>query len=369
MRDHTIPMVDLKRQYELTREAVEPAISRVLKSGRYISGPETEAFEREYAASCGVSHCVAVGSGTAALNLTLKALGLKAGDEVVTVGFTISATLDAICDLGARPVLVDIELESYTLDPSLLELAITSQTKAILPVHIYGHPANMDPILEIGRRYQLPVVSDACEAHGGLYHGMPIESFGTASCTSFYPTKNLGSFGDAGAVLTNDSRLANDLKRLRYHGWERRFHSTVTSMNSRMDEIQAAVLRAKLPRLEDWNRRRRDIAERYDAALSSAGLKKAPKADWASPAYYLYVAASRFREQFRSHLATAEIDTDIHWPSPPHLQPAFAHLGYGEGSLPLTEQLCREVVSLPMFAELTRDEVDSVCEKIKGFPA
>lgn len=366
MSNVLIPVLDLKRQPEWLLRELELVIGRVLRSGRYISGPETERFESEFAEYSGVRNCVAVGSGTAALNLTLRALGVGQGDEVITAAFTISPTLDAIKDLGATPVLVDVTESSYTLDPSRLEEKITPMSKAILPVHIYGHPAAMEEIELVANRYGLPVVADACESHGALYRDRPASSLGTAACTSFYPTKNLGCLGDAGAVLTDDDELARQVRTLRYHGWDARFHSSASSMNSRMDEIQAAVLRAKLSYLDTWNRRRQEIAACYDSELLRVGLRPAPHQPWATPAYYIYVAASGARDALREYLEASGIGTDVHWPSLPHLQPAFADLGYVEGSFPIAERLCQEVVTLPMYPELSPREVERICRALQS---
>ncbi len=367
MTSARIPMIDLKRQYRSIKGPIDDAVRRVVESGYYMGGPEVQAFEAEWARYCGTAHCVALANGTDSLNLALRAAGAGPGDEVVTVAFTLSATLDAIAATGARPVLVDVDPRSYTMDPALLRGAITPRTKAILPVHIYGHPADMDPILESARAAGVPVIADACEAHGTLYKGKQVNSLATASCFSFYPTKNLNAMGDAGAVVTNDAAIAERVRLLRSHGWDTRFHSAVSSMNSRMDEIQAAVLRAKLPLLDRWNQRRLEIASRYDAALDGTSVRPATHEPWATPSYYLYVVATPSREEVRRALDAKAIASDVHWPEPPHLQPAFANLGYRRGSLPVTESLCTEVLSLPMFPEMTDDEVDRVCQVLRHF--
>jgi dTDP-4-amino-4,6-dideoxygalactose transaminase len=362
-----IPWIDLKRQYASIQDEVDGAIRRVLDSGRFMGGQEVPGFEQEFAAYCGVSHAVALGSGTAALNLALRALDVGPGDDVVTVGFTLSATLDAIVNLGARPILVDVDPGTYTIDVAQLEKAITPDTKAILPVHIYGHPADLDAITRIADRRGLPVIADACEAHGALYHGRQVTEFATASCFSFYPTKNIGTLGDAGGVVTNDATLAERVRLLRDHGWDRRFHSAESSLNSRMDEIHAAVLRAKLPYLDDWNARRRDIARRYAGVLTKSSIRPAPDASWAEPSFYLYVVATPQRDALRLALRDAAIATDVHWPEPPHLQPAYSYLGYGKGSLPVTERLCEEVLTIPMFPDLRDDEIERICHALKRF--
>jgi dTDP-4-amino-4,6-dideoxygalactose transaminase len=360
-----IPWIDLKRHYASVKAEVDAAVQRVLDSGYYMKGAETEAFEREFAGYCGAADCVGVGNGTAALNLALRALDVGPDDEVVGVAFTLSATLDAIVATGATPVLVDVDPDTYTMDVAQLAAAITPRTRAVLPVHIYGHPADLDAIRTVAG--DIPVVADACEAHGSLYKGRQAASLATASCFSFYPTKTLGGIGDAGGVVTSDPSLAARVRMLREHGWDRRFHSAVSSMNSRMDEVQAAVLRAKLPHLEGWNRRRRDIARRFEAALEESTVRPAPNAAWAESCFYLYVVAAPEREAFRQALNAAGIGNDVHWPEPPHLQPAFEHLGYARGSLPVTERLCREVVTIPMFPELSDGEVEHICAVLREF--
>ncbi len=362
-----IPILDLKRQYQNTKAEVDAALARVVESGWFMGGPEVKAFEQEFAAYCGAEHCVALANGTSALNLTLRAVGVEAGDEVITVAFTLSATLDAVVDLGATPVLVDVDPATYTLDPGLLEAKITSRTKAVLPVHVYGHPADMDAVLSVAAARGLPVIADACEAHGALYKDGQVASVGTASCFSFYPTKNLNAFGDAGGVVTNDAAVAARLRLLRNHGWEPRFHSAESSLNSRMDEIHAAVLRSRLPHLDSWNDRRRSIARRYETALAGTSVRPAPWASWAAPSFYLYVVATPERHGLRKALEAAGISTDIYWPEPLHVQPAFAGFGYGRGSLPVSERLCDEVLTIPMFPEMTEPEVERVSSVLRTF--
>jgi dTDP-4-amino-4,6-dideoxygalactose transaminase len=362
-----VPMVDLKRQHASIREELDATVRRVVDSGYYVSGPETAAFEQEFAAYCGVGHGVGTGSGTGALNVALRGLGVGPGDEVITVGFTLCATLDAIIAAGGTPVLVDVDPMTCTMDVSQVKAKLSPRTKALLPVHIYGHPADMEPICEIAARHNLPVVADACEAHGARYKGRPVTELGHASCFSFYPTKNHGSIGDAGGVVTNDGVLAERLRHLRNHGWDRRFHSSVSIMNTRMDEMNAAVLRTKLPHLDGWNARRREIARRYDAAIGESSIMPATHAEWAEPSYYLYVVRSPNRDGLRQALSDANIASDVHWPEPPHVQPAYDHLGYVRGSLPVTERLCDEVLSLPMFPELTDGEVSRVCDVLQKF--
>lgn len=364
MKDELIPLIDLKRQHASMQDEIDEALRRVFESGRFIGGVETPAFEQEFAAYCGLKHGVAVGSGTAALNLAIKALGIGAGDEVITVAFTLSATLDAISDAGARPVLVDVDSYHYTMDLAQAAAAVTPRTKAILPVHIYGHPADMDPLLDLARQHNLAVIGDACEAHGTEYNGKPVASFGTVACFSFYPTKNLNAVGDAGGVFTDDHALAERVRMLRQHGWDSRFHSAVISLNSRADEIQAAVLRAKLKHLDVWNARRREIAVYFDEALAGTPVKPSPRAEWATPSYYLYVVTTPDRQAFRRILGEHGVGSDVHWPEAPHVQPAYAHLGYSRGSLPVTERLCDEVVTIPLFPEMTDAEIARVSKAL-----
>lgn len=364
MSRNPIPAIDLKRQYASMKAEIDEAVQRVIESGWHISGPESRAFEQEYAAYCGVQHAVALGNGSTALNLALRGLGVGPGDEVITVSFTLSATLDAIVALGATPVLVDVTEDTYTMDAAQVSAKITPRTKAVLPVNIYGHPADFDAIAAAAPG--LPMVIDACESHGASYKGRPATMFGTASCFSFYPTKNLNALGDAGGMVTDDSALAERVRMLRQHGWDRRFHSAESALNSRMDEIHAAVLRAKLKKIDGWNARRAEIAKRFDEALAGTGVRPATHAPWAEPSYYLYVAVAQNREALRAALKQDEIATDVYWPEPPHLQPAFAGLGYGKGSLPVTERLCDGVVALPLFPEMTDEEVGRVCAALRS---
>lgn len=364
-----IPVIDLKRQYRALKDETDAAITRVVESGYFIGGPEVAGFEKEFATYCGASYCVGVGSGTAALNLALRGLGVGPGDEVVTVAFTLSATLDAIVATGAKPVLVDVDAATYTMDATLLSKAITPATKAILPVHIYGHPADMDAILAVAARYELPVLGDAAEAQGATYKGKQVAGLGTAAGLSFYPTKTLNAYGDAGGVVTSDDSLAQRIRVLSVHGWDRRFHSAVSSMNSRMDAIQAAVLRTHLPYLDTSNNRRRVIARSYDDALRGSTVIAAPHADWADPCYYLYVLATKEREKMKAFLAEEDIAFDVYWPEPLHLQPAFEDLGYGTGSLPVSERLCDEVLAVALFPEMTDEEVGIVSDALGRFAA
>ena len=366
-----IPVFDLRRQYESIREEMDQAIARVLERGRFILGEEVAAFEHEFAAFCGVAHAVGVGSGTEALHLALRACGIGPGDEVITVSHTAVATVAAIELAGARPVLVDVDPRRYTMDPTKVEERITPSTRAILPVHLYGCPADMEPLLESARRHHLLVIEDCAQAHGALYKGRPVGSWGDIAAFSFYPTKNLGACGDGGAVVTNDPALAERVRLLREYGWAERYVSHIRGLNSRLDELQAAILRVKLRRLEAWNERRRQIAAMYRehlADVASRGELVLPEEpEDVRHVYHLYVVRHPRRDALRRFLEERGIGTLIHYPVPVHLQPAYADLGYPAGSLPVTEAISREVVSLPMYPELADEEVRMVSEALCAF--
>lgn len=366
-----IPVFDLRRQYESIREEIQQAIVRVLERGRFILGEEVAAFEHEFVAFCGVAYAVGVGSGTEALQLALRACGIGPGDEIITVSHTAVATVAAIEMAGARPVLVDVDPRRYTIDPAKVEEQITASTRAILPVHLYGCPADMVSLLEIARRHHLLVIEDCTQAHGALYKGRPVGSWGDLAAFSFYPTKNLGAYGDGGAVVTHNPVLAERVRLLREYGWAERYVSHIKGMNSRLDEIQAAILRVKLRHLEAWNKRRRQIAAMYQEHLADAasrwGLTLPEEPEGARHVYHLYVVRHPRRDALRRFLEERGIGTLIHYPVPVHLQPAYADLRYREGSLPVTEALSREVLSLPMYPELTDAEVRMVSEALREF--
>lgn len=358
------PLVDLKAQYRSIETEVNTAIWGVLESTRFIGGPEVSCFEAEFAQYCQVQHCVGLSSGTAALSLALEAAGIGAGDEVITTTHTFVATAEAIAKLGAKPVLVDVDPETCTIDVEQAIRAVTGHTKAILPVHLYGHPADLDPILDICERYGLLLIEDAAQAHGALYKGRRIGSFGHVACFSFYPGKNLGAYGDAGAVVTNDADLAAKVAMLADHGRARgsKYEHTVAGYNHRLDALQAAVLRVKLPHLDNWNERRRAIAARYNELLAEAAVVTPRAASWATPVYHLYAVqvAPDHRAEIQQALNDAGIATGIHYPLPVHLQPAFAELGYKVGDMPVAERLANSVLSLPMYPELQNSEVEFI---------
>lgn len=362
--EQMVPFGDLKRQNELLRTEIDGAIGRVIESGWYILGREVEAFEQEFAAYCGVRYGVGVASGAEALYLALAALDVGGGDEVITVANACMYQVSAILQAGARPVLVDIDLKTHTIDAHAVEAAITPRTKAILPVHLYGRLADMAAIMQLAARYKLAVIEDAAQAHGAWAadadgQARKAGAWGTMACFSFYPSKNLGALGDGGAVVTDDSALAERLKRLRMYGWSNKYVTAETGgRNSRLDELQAAVLRVKLRQLDAGNSLRRERAGWYRDLLGESRLDL-PN-DHAGHIYHLYVVESDQRDELRARLTQAKVGCDVHYPVPAHLQAAYADLGYGPGALPQTERQAKRILSLPMFPELTRAEVERV---------
>jgi dTDP-4-amino-4,6-dideoxygalactose transaminase len=362
-----IPNIDLKAQYLSIQPEIDSAIARVLASGQFILGPEVRAFEHEFADYCGVGHAIGVDSGTSAIQLALLACGIGPGDEVITVSHTAVATVTAIELTGARPILVDIDPSHYTFDPSRLAAALTIHTRAILPVHLYGCPVDMDPILAFAREHQLFVIEDCAQAHGASYRQKKVGSFGQVSAFSFYPTKNLGAYGDGGMVVTNDPELAEKLTMLRQYGWKKRYVSETKGINSRLDEIQAAILQVKLKYLDKWNKRRQSIAGIYNKILSDCDLRLPYTPEHTEHVYHQYVIRSTRRDHLQKFLAERSIHTAIHYPLPIHLQPVFKNLGYGWGDFPNTEILSKEILSLPVYPEMTDSSVETVCDAIKEF--
>ena len=364
----TIPAFDLSRQYMAIKSEIDAALAAVLARGSFILGENVAAFEREFAAYCGVEHAVGVGSGTEALHLTLLAVGIGAGDEVITVAHTAVATVAAIELAGARPVLVDVNDTTMTMDVARVEEKISGRTRAILPVHLYGHPADLDPLLEVGRRKDLLLIEDCAQAHGASYRGQRVGSIGSAGCFSFYPTKNLGAYGDGGMVTTSDASIARRLRLLREYGWEERYVSALRGgTNTRLDEMQAAILRVKLRYLDTWTQARRLLAERYRRLLAGASALTPSEQEGARHVYHLYVVRHKQRDGLRAFLKENGVGTGIHYPFPVHLQPGYADLASGPGSLPVTEQLAGEILSLPMFPELAASEVERVAELVRRF--
>jgi dTDP-4-amino-4,6-dideoxygalactose transaminase len=361
-----VPFLDLWAQHLPLMGEFNRAINEVIESSAFAGGRFVTAFEQDFAAYCQVPHAIGVGSGTEALWLSLLACGVGAGDEVITVPSTFMATAEAITYCGARPVFVDVDAETYTMNPDALKRALTAKTKAIIPVHLFGHPADMDPILEFGRKHGLPVIEDACQAHGATYKGKRIGTFGETACFSFYPGKNLGAFGEAGAIVTRDAELNEKLKVLRDHGQERKYFHSVVGWNCRMDGIQAAVLRIKLRQLETANQRRRSHAALYDAGLGGFdGIVTPKQAAYARHVYHIYAIRVSNRDEIIKSLTDQGIGTGIHYPVPVHLQEAYQSLGYTRSSFPIAERCAAEFVSLPMYPELTRSQIEQVIEGVK----
>lgn len=363
-----IPLVDLKAQYQSIKEEIDAAVARVFQSGQFILGREVEGFEEEFARYCDVRYAVAVNSGTSALFLALSALGVGAGDEVITVSQTFVATVEAICWTGAKPVFVDIDEVTYTMDPTQVESALTPRTKVILPVHLYGHPADMDPILEIARRRNLKVLEDACQAHGALYKGKKAGSLGDAACFSFYPGKNLGAYGEGGAVVTNEEGLATLMRKLRNHGGLKKYSHDLVGTNARMEALQGAILGTKLPHLDRWNLSRRQHAGEYSSLLEKDDELVLPReASYAKSAFHLYVIRTPRRDELDIHLNKKGIRSLVHYPVPNHLLSCFGPLGYRPGSLPVTERIAKEVLSLPLFPELSPEQIRYVVGHVHEF--
>jgi dTDP-4-amino-4,6-dideoxygalactose transaminase len=338
---------------------------RVLENSSFILGSEVSRFEEAFARYLGVEHAVAVSNGTVALELALLGMGVGLGDEVITVPNTFIATAEAVSAVGARPVFVDVDPVSYNLDPTLVERAITPRTRVILPVHLYGQTADMDPLLEIAARHGLKVLEDACQAHGAEYKGKKAGSMGAAGCFSFYPGKNLGALGEGGAVVTSDPELAAKMKVLRDHGSQQKYVHSVPGYNYRLEGLQGGFLAVKLPHLDTWNDRRRIVAEHYDTRLAGNGTITPVQMPYAHHVYHLYVIQADDREQLRKDLNAAGVETGLHYPGPLHLQEAYKSLGYKQGDFPVCERLAGRILSLPMFPDITREQVEFVVSVIK----
>ncbi|MFB9904174.1 DegT/DnrJ/EryC1/StrS family aminotransferase [Allokutzneria oryzae] len=361
-----VPFLDVRAAYLDLREEIDAAVLRVLSSGWYLLGPEIESFESEFAAYCGARHCVAVGSGCDALELTLRGLGIGPGDEVIVPSHTFIATWLAVSEVGALPVPVEPDERTHVLDPALVEAAITPRTKAIMPVHLYGHPADTDAIGEIAARHGLHVVGDAAQAHGARVRGKRVGSTGTATAFSFYPGKNLGALGDGGAMVTDDPELAERVRLLRNYGSKVKYQHEVQATNSRLDEVQAAALRVKLPHLDAWTDRRRAVADRYLTELAGLPDLELPHVEpWAEHVWHLFVVRTPRREELRRALTEAGIGSLIHYPVPVHLSRAYADERRPEGSFPLAERAAGEVLSLPMGPHLSDDEVTEVVSAVR----
>jgi len=364
-----IPLADLRAQYHSIKEEIDSAISRVLETSQFILGTEVAAFEEEFAAYCGAENAIGVNSGTSALHLALLAAGVGPGDEVITVPFTFVATVAAILYTGATPVFVDIDPVSYTLDPGKLEFAITNRTKAIIPVHLYGQPADMDPILKIARDRGLTVIEDAAQAHGAEYNGRRAGSMGDLACFSFYPGKNLGAYGEGGAVVTGNPGYAKTVRMLRDWGQARRYYHDLRGFNNRLEGIQGAILRVKLRHLERWTEMRRAHARLYEELLADAGVRLPAVMPYARHVYHVFAIRVPERDAMVQNLASAGVQTGIHYPIPVHLQPAYRDPRYEDGDFPVAERIARDVLSLPIYPELAPEQIETVADAVRASAA
>jgi dTDP-4-amino-4,6-dideoxygalactose transaminase len=362
----TIPFLDLGAAYRELQTAIDVAVARTLASGYYIGGPEVDAFEEEFAQYCGTNHAIGVANGLDALHLALRAMDVGPGDEVIVPSNTYIATWLAVSQCGATPVPVEPDARTYNIDPALIESAITPRTKVILPVHLYGQPADMDPILAIARKHGLRVLEDGAQAHGARYKGQRVGAHGDAVAWSFYPGKNLGAMGDGGAVTTNDAQLADRLRVLRNYGSRVKYVNEIQGYNSRLDPLQAAILRVKLAHLDEWNARRSAIAARYQLSLAECGLTLPHVPDWAEPAWHLYVVQHPQRDAIHKALADEGVGTLIHYPIPPHLQQAYTSAAHAQGKFPLTEQIANHCLSLPIGPHLDPTGAATVLATLKA---
>jgi dTDP-4-amino-4,6-dideoxygalactose transaminase len=360
-----VAFVDLAEQHRPLQDEFRAVFERVLQRSSFILGPEVQAFEEAFAAYVGASHCIALNSGTAALQLTLQALQIGPGDEVITVPNTFIATAEAISAVGATPVFVDVDPVSYNMDPALVEAAITPKTKALLPVHLYGQCADLEPLLRIARDHNLELIEDACQAHGATCNDKKAGTLGIAGCFSFYPGKNLGCLGEGGAVVTNDAALAQQVKMLRDHGSTRKYEHRFPGYNFRLEGLQGGFLNVKLNHLDCWNEARRNAAQRYNELLAGSGLTLPFEMPYGRHVYHLYVVQAEDREALRQQLSAAGIETGLHYPLPLHLQEAYKALGYEKGSFPVSEHLAERAVSLPMHPGLTKEQIEYVASVIQ----
>ena len=362
-----IPFLDLREPYREVQREIWQALEQVFATGVFILGENVATFEERFAAYCGTRYGIGVGSGTEALYLALLACGVGPGDEVITATNTDVPTVSAIWQTGAKPVFVDIDRDTCILDPQKLEEKITLRTRVLLPVHLYGHPADMDPILDIARRHHLMVIEDACQAHGAEYKGRKVGSLGDLGCFSFYPTKNLGGYGDGGMIVTSHAEMADTLKLLRNHGQRDRYTHVRKGLTSRLDELQAAMLLIKLVHLERWNEQRRAMAQYYHELLADSDVSTPMEAAYARHVYHLYVVRGKRRNELQAFLSSQGIGTLVHYPTPVHLQEAYKSLGVAQGSFPIAEQYADEVLSLPMYPGLQKEHIERVCRALHQF--
>ncbi len=362
-----ISLVDLTAQYHSIKEEIDAAVLSTFESGHFILGPQVVKFEESIAEYLGVNHAIGLASGTDALVLALRALNIGEGDEVIIPAYTFFATAGTVMSVGAKPVFVDVDPQSYQIDVSKIKSAVTPKTKAIIPVHLYGHPAEMNPILEIARENNLKVIEDNAQGLGAEYLGRKTGSFGDIACLSFFPTKNLGAFGDAGMVVTNDPALAERMRMLRTHGWKKKYYSEEVGYNSRLDALQAAILQAKFPYLDSWNEKRRELALRYSEKLISSGIVLPVEREWGKHVYHLYIVRSEKREALQAFLKQKGIASEVYYPLPPHLAVPCRKFGYKKGDFLHAEKASGETFALPLYPELTISQQDEVIAAVKEF--
>jgi dTDP-4-amino-4,6-dideoxygalactose transaminase len=361
-----IPLVDLTAQYHSIKKEIDEAVLSTLESGHFILGPAVSKFEESVASYLGVRHAIGLASGTDALVLALRALDIGPGDEVIIPAYTFFATAGTVMSVGAKPVFVDVDPESYQIDTTRIRAAVTPQTKAIIPVHLYGHPAEMKPILAMASEFNLKVIEDNAQAFGAEYEGQKTGTFGEIGCLSFFPTKNLGAFGDAGGVVTNDDALAERMRMLRTHGWKKKYYSEEVGYNSRLDAMQAAILQAKLPHLDSWNEKRREISRRYSSQLASIVGVPVERA-WGKHVYHLYILRTPQRDGLQAFLRDRGISSEVYYPLPPHLSIPCRKFGYKEGDFPHAELASQQTLALPLYPELSPARQDEVIAAVAEF--
>jgi dTDP-4-amino-4,6-dideoxygalactose transaminase len=362
-----ISLVDLTAQYHSIKKEIDAAVLATLESGHFILGPQVTKFEETIAAYLGVDHVIGLASGTDALVIALRALNVGADDEVIIPAYTFFATAGTVMSVGAKPVIVDIDPQSYQIDVSRIEAAITPKTKAIIPVHLYGHPSEMNPILEIARKHGLKVIEDNAQGFGAEYLGKKTGSIGDIGCLSFFPTKNLGAYGDGGAVVTNDAALAERMRMLRTHGWKKKYYSEEVGYNSRLDAMQAAILQAKFPYADAWNDKRRELSHRYNEHLAPLGIVTPVEREWGRHVYHLYILRVEKRDELQAFLRQKGIASDVYYPLPPHLSVPCRKYGYKEGDFPHAEKAAKETLALPLYPELTLEQQDEVIAAVREF--
>jgi dTDP-4-amino-4,6-dideoxygalactose transaminase len=360
-----IPLLDLVAQYHNIREEIDQSIHEVLESGTFILGPKVAALEEAIASYLGVKHAVGVASGTDALLLTLRAYGVGLGDEVIVPAYSFFATSEAVSQCGATPVFVDIDPQTYCIDIAQIERRITPQTKAIIPVHLYGHPVEMAPLMELAKLRKIKIIEDNAQALGADFHDRKTGSISDVGCLSFFPSKNLGGYGDGGMVVSDDSTLVEAVRKLRTHGWRTKYYPEMFGFNSRLDELQAAILRVKLTFLDTWNGRRRSIAARYRALLSETGVELPWEAPYAKHVYHLYILRVKERKAVQDHLRLSGIASGIYYPLPLHQLEPYRHLGYGPGSFPEAERAAQETLAIPLYPEMTDDHIEGVASRVR----